>query len=215
MCIGLVYAIIVFKFTGMNIMHISIDNIKTTAFILKYKSKGYRLLKNPKGVSPNDVSMIKTWFGFHPDYYDKHYHYQKIHRYKDRDKFIKDETLLVSEYIMDPETKTYSGKRKNLDGYTVKKGKLTEFVKRPYAQDELYRPLPEWNDGNEEYDFGENLFLENREGRYYLPRPSIFKRLICFGLESYRKLCGYSELKPFEPSFWSVLKANLNNSIAK
>lgn len=192
-------------------MQVKIDTIKTTAFILKYKLKGYKLLQNPKGTNPNEVVMMKNWFGIEPDYYDKHYHYNRIHRYKKNDKYVKDETLLLTEYFMDTDTKTYSGKRKNLNGYIIRDGEFKKIDKTNVSQNDLFnRRLPDWCDGNEEYDFGEELFKQNRSGGYYLPRPNLLARLFTLGSHGYRCLCGLDCCQPFRPSFLQILKSNLN-----
>ena len=156
----------------------TLDKVKTTAFVLKNRLLGYKLLQNAKGTNPNEVTMIKTWFGVDPVFYDKHHHYHRIHRYPQENTFVKDELFLMAGYFMDTDTKTYSGKRKNLNGYIIKNGKLKSLDKTNVSQNDLFeRSLPDWRDGNEEYDFGEKLFIENRKSEYNLSTPGFWQIL--------------------------------------
>ena len=193
-------------------MKIVSDKVKTTAFVLKNRLKGYKLLQNPKGTNPNEVTMLKTWFGLPfggqwGECVDKCYHYNRIHRYQDGDKFVQDKTFLLTEYFMDPATKTYPSKRKNYIGYMIKHGDFKPLDKEMVTQDEAdRRPSPEWLRGGwdipfERYDFESEQFRQNKQHGYYLPRSSMLERIL-----SHFKIIGERHT---EPSFWHVLRTNL------
>ena len=197
-------------------MPISVDKVKTTAFVLRKRLMGYKLLQNPKGTNPNEVTMLKTWFGLvMPEYNDKCYYYKKLHRYKNGEKFVKDETMLMSEYFIDPATKTYSNKRKNVRGYVIKNGECKSLNRTALLQDEIdKRPVPEWHRSgfldihSDEYDFRNELQNREKEKAYYLPRPGFFARMVSLG--GWREMLGYDDSEcPIEPSFLKVLKTNL------
>ena len=194
-------------------MQVNMDKFKTTAFVLKNRIKGYKLLQYPKGTDPNEVTMIKTWFGLpyggqFMECVDKCYHYHKIHRYKEGNKIIKDKTFLMTEYFMDPETKTYPSKRKNYTGYIVKKGKFKSLDKENITAEEAdKRPAPEWwcdsfDLPEERYEFESKLFRQNKKPGYYRPRTGLLERFLAS--------CNLIGERPVEPSFWHVLKTNLN-----
>lgn len=197
-------------------MPINVDKVRTTSFILRKRLLGYKLLQNPKGTNPNEVTMLKTWFGLvMPEYNDKCYYYKKIYRHKDGDKFVKDETMLMSEYFIDPATKTYSNKRKNVRGYIIKDGEIKSLNRTNLSQDEIdKRPVPEWHRSgfldihSDEFDFREELKNREKEKEYYLARPGLFARIASLG--GWREMLGYDvSERPIEPSFWEVLKTNL------
>ena len=165
-------------------MNINIDPIATTAFVLKYRLKGYTLLQNPKGTNPNEVTMLKTWLGLKEggmwgDCVDKCYHYHKIHRYKKGDNVINDKVYLETEYFMDPETKTYPKGRKNYDGFIIKNGERISIGKEKVKLNEANkRPIPDWQydafDFPIEKDkFKSKLFYQNKNRGYYLPRTGL------------------------------------------
>lgn len=198
-------------------MPINVDKLKTTAFVLRNRFWGYKLLQNPKGTNPNEVTMLKTWFGLvTPEFNDKCYYYKRIHRHKVGDKFVKDQTMLMSEYLIDPATKTYSNKRKNVRGYIIKNDELTSLDRINVSQDEIdKRPVPEWhrsgflNIHSDEFDLRDELKNREKEKEYYLPRPGLFARIISLG--GWREILGYDVAeRPIEPSFWHVLKTNLS-----
>lgn len=175
-------------------MKISFDTVKTTAFVLRHRLRGYELLQNPKGTNPNEVKMIKSWFGFDGERYDKFYSNKMIHRKQEGDKFVINRTEVFTEYLMDPETHTYSGKNKNIRLFKSESG-YKEIEATSFSEMEK-RPLPKWTNEDEEFDFGARLFEENREKEetYYLPSP---------------EKSGNVYLRPFKPNFWQVLKTNL------
>jgi hypothetical protein len=194
-------------------MQVTMDKVKTTAFVLKNRLMGYKLLQNPKGTNPNEVTMLKTWFGLPfgglwGECVDKCYHYHRIHRYQAGDKFVQDKTFLMTEYFMDPETKTYPSKRKNYTGYMVKNGiykSLDKEVITQYESDK--RAIPDWQLDNfdlpkERYEFEENLFRQNKKPGHYIPRTWLLDRILSF--------CKIIGERPVKPSFWHVLKTNLN-----
>lgn len=194
------------------------DKVKTTAFVLKNRLMGYKLLQNPKGTNPNEVNMLKTRFmvpygGQFMECVDKCYHYHKIHRYKEGNKIIKDKTFLMTEYFMDPETKTYPSKRKNYNGYVIKHEKFVPIKKENVKLEEANtRPSPDWLlDGFdapiERDEFESKLFRQHKKLGYYLPRPALLKRLLTFS-----NLIGE---RPVEPSFWHVLRTNLTGGGVK
>ena len=194
-------------------MQVNMDRFKTTAFVLKNRLKGYKLLQNPKGTNPNDVTMLKTWFGLPyggiwGECVDKCYHYHRIHRYKEGDKIFNDKVFLMTKYFMDSETKTYPSKRKNYEGYIIRNGEFKPLKKENVTLNEAdARPIPDWwRDGFdspiERYELESELFRQNKNHRYYLPRSSMLERIL-----SYCKIIGERHT---EPSFWHVLKTNLN-----
>ncbi len=198
-------------------MRVIMDKVRTTSFVLRNRFCGYKLLQNPKGTNPNEVTMLKTWFGLvTPEFNDKCYYYKRIHRHKYGDKFVKDETMLMSEYLIDPATKTYSNKRKNIRGYIIKDGKYKSLNRTNFSQDEIdNRPVPEWyksgflNIHSEEFDFRDEVQKREKEKEYYLPRPGLFARIVSLG--GWREMLGYDVTeRPIEPSFWHVLKTNLS-----
>ena len=69
-------------------MKINLDTIKTAGFAVKHRLSGYKLLQNAKGTNPNEVTMIKSWFGINGEYMDKFYSNERIHRHKLGDKFV-------------------------------------------------------------------------------------------------------------------------------
>ena len=194
-------------------MQVTMDKVKTTAFVMNNRLLGYKLLQNPKGTNPNEVTMLRTWLGLpsggiRGECVDKCYHYHKIHRHINDDKVVLDETFLMSEYFMDPETKTYPRKRKNHYGFIIKNGEYKPVDKiyvSSYEADK--RPTPEWCSDNfdnpvEKEQFKSELFRQNKAHKYYLPRRMLLDRLLAlFHLIGER---------PVEPSFWQVLKTNLN-----
>ena len=197
-------------------MQVNIDTIKTSAFAIRHRLLGYKLLKNPTGTPKNEVNMIKTWFGVIGLHNDKCHHYERIRRHKEGDKFVKDKTLLISEYFIDPDTKTFSGKRKNITGYIEKSGDCKS-LKKTYMTHEEYdkRPLPKWDDydsvwgfSKDEYALRKELYNQNKD-EYYLKRPGLLKRIFSLGLNNYKYMCALDTSKEFEPSFWEVLKSNL------
>ena len=197
-------------------MPISIDKVKTTAFVLRKRLLGYKLLQNPKGTNPNELTMLKTWFGLvTPEFNDKCYYYKRIYRHKYGDKFVKDQTMLMSEYLIDPATKTYSNKRKNVRGYIIKNGECKSLNRINLSQDEIdKRPSPEWHRSgfldihSDEYYFREELQNREKEKGYYLPRPGFIARIVSLG--GWREMLGYDvSERPIEPSFWQVLTTNL------
>lgn len=192
-------------------MHITFDTIKTTAFTVKYKLRGYKLLQNPKGTNPLEVTMIKSWFSFDSDYFDKFYANTRIRRTKAGDKFVTDRIDILTEYLMDPELLTYSAKNKNIfvthqtaDGNLKSRSREVMSV-----AEKKKRPLPDFIDKQDARWWGEELFKENREkSGYYLPRPSLLARIVSLGM--WEKILGYNEMsRPVEPGFWQVLKTNL------
>lgn len=75
------------------------------------------------------------------------------------------------------------------------------------------RPHPEWLTSDEQYEFENELFEENKEkernGQHYLHRPGLLARIITLG--GWREILGYDvNPRPVEPSFWQVLRTNLN-----
>lgn len=194
-------------------MKINADTVKTTAFILKNRLLGYKLLQNPKGTNSNEVTMLKTRFllpygGKFGECVDKCYHYKRIHRYKEGDRIIKDKTLLMTKYFMEPETKTYSCKRKNYNGYVIKHEKFMPInIENVKLEEANNRPLPDWLlDGFdapiERYEFESKLFRQNKKPGYYRPRTRLLERFLAS--------CNLIGERPVEPSFWHVLKTNLN-----
>lgn len=193
-------------------MKVNIDAVKTTAFVLKNRCLGYKLLQNPKGTNPNEVTMIKRWFGINSDFCDKIYSTIQIRRKKEGDKFITEKTEVVAKYLMDPDNFTYSGKNKNITVY-YNKDDESKFKQRDSMPYELYkkRPLPDWLDSEEKYEFERNLFEYNnpKNSGYYLPRPGLLARIVTLG--AWREILGYdTNPHPVEPGFWHVLKTNLN-----
>lgn len=195
-------------------MQVNMDTVKTTAFVLRHRLMGYKLLQNTKGTNPNEVTMIKTWFGIDPDRMDKFYNTIRIHRKQSEGKFVKEKTELFREYLMDPETYTYSGKNKNIMLFYTSKAKdrFREKEVMPFSE-KMDRQLPQWLGSWEKQDFQEHLFEENRKkeknGGYYLPRPGLLARIVSLGM--WREILGYdSSTRPVEPGFWHVLKTNLN-----
>lgn len=195
-------------------MQVNMDTIKTTAFVLKNRLLGYKLLQNQKGTNPNEVTMIKSKFGVADDYSDKIYNTIRIHRKKLGDKFVKEKKEIYAKYLMDPETFAYSGKNKNVmyfyDIDRVHKFKEKEAI--PFENNDK-RPYPKWLTKEVQYEFEGELFEENREkeknGGYYLPRPGLVARIISLGM--WREILGYdSSTRPVEPGFWHVLRTNLN-----
>lgn len=187
-----------------------VENVKTAVFALKYRLMGYKLLQNPKGTNPHEVTMMKDWFGFDGDRYDKFYHYKRVHRAFENGQFVVDKKLLMSTHLMTPE-KTYKGK--NIQYIAEKNGKPTIASKETMTMEEMEnRPLPKWKNAWEEFEYGSDLFVENDAKSYYQPKRGLLEKLYEPNIERYSRLFGFEQAvkKPTEPSFWQVLRSNLN-----
>ena len=193
-------------------MKVNMDTFKTIAYVLRKKSQGYKLLKNPKGTSPYEVNMIKSDFFVSRDYHDEIFNDVKITRKKVGDKFVEDSVDIFSEYLTDPVTKTRSGK-KNVFVSIKKDGNIIE--KEKWGEPDIYeRPLPQW-ENNEKRAHVEALLEKNsdRQRGFYQPDVPVLAKMITFG--DWKRVLGLEmDKRPFAPSFWSILKENLSN-IAK
>ncbi len=200
-------------------MKITIDKIKTAEFAIRHRLMGYKLLQNCKGTNPNEVTMIKSSFMIADDYCDKIYNTTRIHRKKSGNKFVKEKIEMQTKYLMNPKTYTYSGKNKNVL-YFYKFGNIDKFKEKeaiPF-EDNDKRPRPNWLTDEVKYDFEKSLFEENKKKRngYYLPRHGLLERFISSCFKSYEELIGYKTVEhPVEPTFWHVLKTNIQGGGVK
>ena len=76
-----------------------INKIKVVSFAIRYRLMGYRLLQNPKGTSPYQIKMIKSWSGISDklDRFD-HFHTKSKNFSNPKEKTVK-KTLLVTRYM--------------------------------------------------------------------------------------------------------------------
>lgn len=58
----------------------NIQKIKAAGFAIRHRLLGYKLLQNPKGTSPYDVKMMKTWNGIDGNTLDRYDHYYSVSR---------------------------------------------------------------------------------------------------------------------------------------
>ena len=189
-------------------MKINLDTLKTIAYAVRKKQQGYKLLRNPQGTSPNEVNMIKSNYYIDGIYHDESFHNIRITRKKVGDEFVENSTDVFAEYMTDPVTKKRSGK-KNLFLFMKKDGKKIE--KEKWEEPDVWtRPLPEWKE-NEKAAHEKALIEKYNKSDYYRPRVSALQKV--FSLGGWKELLGLEyDMRPEAPSFWEVLKANLNNT---
>lgn len=191
------------------LMKVNMDTLKTIAYAVKKQQQGYKLLKNPAGTSPYEVNMIKSDFYVDRIYHDETFHNVKITRKKVGDEFVENSTDMFATYLTDPVTKKRSAK-KNLFFWFLKDGKRTGEAEKWGEPNVWGRPHPEWKEG-ERQEHLESLFEQDRQRDFYRPRGSVLKKV--FSLGEWEELIGVkSDTRPDAPSFWEVLKANLNNT---
>ena len=197
-------------------MKVNLDTFKTTGFVLKNRLLGYKLLQNPKGSNPYEQTMIKKWHGATGHYLDRCYRHQLAHCYKEGDKFVKDNSLILDEHFINPETTNLTDDLVNINGYTVKHDVFKLVSNIDFEQDEMRnKPLSEWgnvDDGffyeKDHIDSIKDLYKQNRE-QGYLPRPGFLSRIATLG--AWKEILGYEDNpRPIEPSFLHVLITNLN-----
>ena len=76
-----------------------IKKVQVVAFAIRNRTLGYRLLKNPKGSSPYQIKMMKTWSGISPDL-DRFDHYHtKSRDFSCPDSKTERQTLLISRLM--------------------------------------------------------------------------------------------------------------------
>ena len=185
------------------------DTLKTIVYVINKKNQGYKLLKNPAGTSPYEVNMIKSDFFVDRIYHDENFHNIRLNRKKVGDEFVENSTEMFSGYLTDPVTKKRSGK-KNLFFWFLKDGKKTGGAEKWGEPNVWKRPHPEWKDG-ERQEHLDSLFKKDSQREFYRPRVSMFKKI--FSLSEWEELLGVKyDSRQEAPSFWEVLKANLNNT---
>ena len=188
-------------------MKINLDTLKTVAYAINKKKQGYKLLKNPQGTSPYEVNMIKSDFYVDRIYHNESFHNVRLTRKKVGDEFVEDSVDLFAEYMTDPVTKQRSGK-KNLFFWFKKDGVKLEAEK--WEEPDVWsRPQPKWKKGEREAHL-EELFEKDRQRSFFKPRVNVVQKTVSLG--GWKELLGLEyDARPEAPSFWSILKHNLNN----
>ncbi|MBQ6516943.1 hypothetical protein IJI31_07175 [bacterium] len=188
-------------------MKINLDTLKTVAYAISKKNQGYKLLKNPAGTSPYEVNMIKSDFYVDRIYHNESFHNVRLTRKKVGDEFVEDSVDLFAEYMTDPVTKQRSGK-KNLFFWFKKDGVKSEAEK--WEEPDVWsRPQPKWKKGEQESHL-EELFEKDRQRSFFKPRVNAVQKTVSLG--GWKELLGLEyDARPEAPSFWSILKHNLNN----
>ena len=180
-----------------------IKKVQVAAFAVKNRLLGYHLLKNPKGSSPYQVKMIKTWSGitYDLDRFD-HYHTKSRDFSKPDEKTAK-ETLLVSRYMFWKNKNEKNIKKEIIYNKTNSKGEFTAKNKMPVSYEEL----------------------ENRDTKYINKTRTTKKETILlppyftFDIAKEESVASKQIDNFFEKqnkqkesnSFWTVLFQNLNN----
>lgn len=207
-------------------MQVNLDTFKTTAFVLRKRLLGYKLLQNSKYTNPNDVTLVKSTLyiasgGKKYDCVDKNYHLSVINRFKKGGKYVKDKIFLMTTCFMDPKTRTYPHEEECYNGYSRKNGEAKYFDIPKVSDTNLKdRPSPDWEcafsgEPVEEFGFRGKLFKEHRENGPYIPDAKVFQNIPGFCLQLYNKVLDTDWHKLIRSNFWHVLKTNLNGGGVK
>ena len=195
-------------------MKITLANLETAAYAIRKRLQGYRLLKNPKGTSPDEVNMIKHSFGIIYKDSAEMYSYSKIQRQKVDGKTVLNEKILYATYYINPKTKQRTN-QKSVLYFANQNGLWTASGEKTIPQEEQRQRLAEikrvhkkigYND-DRELAYEKERYEKERKNSFYQPPVSLLANIMTFGLAKFLR----ADSRPYAPTFFKTLRANLKN----
>ena len=111
--------------------------------------------------------MIKSFHATTWDYHDELFINTRINRQKVDGKFVEDKRKIIAKSLIDPKTKTPSGK-KNLSVYIEKDGQTICNEKEVLSEWELSkRPKPKWKNEHKEWNYVKSLKVHMRKHLFF------------------------------------------------
>ena len=183
------------------------DTISTGVYVFKNYLRGYRLLKNPKGTSSNEVTMLKTDYTISEPYCDDFFRYSRLNRKKVDGKFVETKKILAVTRFMDAATRQVSDKKQAFYNEIQNGVYIDCKIKTSLsANEQTHRQKITWKN-TEEYN---NYVLKKMSAQhfkeFFQPPITFAEQLLTFGqAKRFRHLFGYGKNQPVRQSFAKTL----------